>query len=258
MHEGLLSLASRCGEGRLEVGKEGWFSPRFGVVLIRSAGLSRARRTAYLERLYRRYLVDQDAATFIRDVAERYTVGTLERLTAAPRRQCRRAAVLALGFLGGYESNAVMGAALRDADRGVRIAAETGIVSLWCRQGNTALRESLAIVIRLNTSEQFAEAARRADELIEQTPDLAEAWNQRAIAHYSQGEYADSIHDCREAMRRNPFHFGAAAGLAQCYVQLGDYQSALECFRQALYINPNLEGVRANILHLERVLERES
>jgi tetratricopeptide (TPR) repeat protein len=218
--------------------------------------VSEHERAALLERLYQDYVVQQDSAAFIREVSRHYTVGTIERLSVAPRRELRRAAVLALGFLGDYQSNMAMGRALSDQDRGVRIAAETGIVSLWCRDGNEQQRQALAIVIRLNTAKHFAEAARGAAELIAQASWFAEAWNQRAIAYYSLGRYRESIQDCQQTLEINPYHFGAAAGMGQCYVQLGEYQTALECFRRALRLNPSLEGVRANIAHLERAVEK--
>jgi tetratricopeptide (TPR) repeat protein len=211
-----------------------------------------------LARYYHDYLVDQDSAAFIRRVNKLYLPGTLERLAANPMREIRRAAVLALGFLGGYESNAVLGRALQDEDRGVRLAAENGIRAVWCRDGNESQQQMLAAVIRLNSTQQFKEAAQRASDLIEQAPAFAEAWNQRAIAYYSLGEYHHAIRDCREALEINPYHFGAAAGMGQCYVHLNDQRSALECFRRALRLNPNLEGVRANVVHLERILKSQS
>jgi cytochrome c-type biogenesis protein CcmH/NrfG len=40
--------------------------------------------------------------------------------------------------------------------------------------------------------------------------------------------------------------------MGQCYLQLGDFDAALESFRRALKLNPNLEGVRASVAYLER------
>ena len=208
--------------------------------------------------LYQDYLVDQNTARFVDRVGKHYTIGTLERLAAWPAVQVRRAAVFALGLMGDYESNAVLGRALSDTDRGVRLAAENGIRSLWCRFGSQGQRQLLQIIIQLNTSGQFKEAIRCASVLIEEVPRFAEAWNQRAIACYSLGLYRQAIADCRQALELNPYHFGAAAGMGQSYVQLGDYNQALECFRRALRLNPNLEGVRANIQHLQRTLGEKS
>ncbi len=215
-------------------------------------------RTAILELLYQQYLIDQDSATFIKKMVRKYSIGTLERLAlTAARRELRRAAVLGLGFVASYESNAVLGMALNDEDRGVRLAAENGIHSLWTRDGNDSQRQLLGIVMRLIAAKQFAEAIDRATELVESAPWFAEAWNQRAIAHYSLGEYEASIGDCHETLEINPYHFPAASGMGQCYLQLDERTRALECFRRALKLNPNLEGIRANIVHLERAIENE-
>ena len=213
---------------------------------------SDSSRTALLNSLYRQYLVGQETADFIKQVTERYTVGTLERLAAAGRRETRRAAVLALGLVGDYESNAVVGRALVDEDRGVRSLAENSILSLWRRVGNDSQRQKLTMLIRLNSAQQFQQCIEKASELIAEAAWIAEAWNQRAIAHYSLAEYSESIHDCHEALEINPYHFGAASGMGQCYLQLADFDSALESFRRALRLNPGLEGVRASVAYLER------
>ena len=210
-----------------------------------------------LNELYEQYIADQDSAALISRVSQRYTTATLERLAQRGGRVSRRAAVLALGFLGSYESNAVVGRALHDRDRGVRTFAENGIQSLWKRAGSESQCRELGIIVRLNNAQQYEEAVDTAIELLEKAPWFAEVWNQRAIAYYAIGEYEASIRDCRQALEINPYHFAAAAGMAQCYVQLGDNRGALESFRRALRLNPNLEGVRANITHLERALKSD-
>ncbi len=215
------------------------------------------QRIPRLELLYQQYLADHDAATFIRRTSEAYTVGTLCRLASADRRAARRAAVLALGFLADFQCNAVLGKALVDIDRGVRLAAENGIRSLWNRDGNEEQQQLLTAVAQLNGTQQFAEAIEKASDLITQAPWFAEAWNQRAIANYSLGDYEAALWDCHETLEINPYHFGAASGMGQCQLQMGNTHAALECFRRALKLNPNLEGVRANVVHLERSLQRE-
>ncbi|HWA99835.1 MAG TPA: tetratricopeptide repeat protein [Pirellulales bacterium] len=216
-----------------------------------------ASRVAALERIYHTYLADQDSAEFIRRVALRYLPGTLERLVQAAPRLTRRAAVLALGYLGDYRSNDILGSALRDEDRGVRMLAENALRNVWCRDGSEAQQESLERIIRLNQSRTFDDALAAATHLIAEAPELAEAWNQRAIAHYGLGRYADSIRDCRRAAELNPVHFGALAGMGQCFLYQGNMLQALEHFRRALQLNPNLEAIRANVAMLERRLKKQ-
>lgn len=212
-------------------------------------------RTAQLNTLYREYLLGQQTADFVQRVTKRYTAGTLERLVFSARRETRRAAVLALGLIADYESNPVLGRALLDSDRGVRTLAENGITSLWRRVGNESHRQQLAALVRLNSAQQYREVLDRANDLISTAPWLPETWNQRAIAYYGLARYPESIRDCHEALELNPYHYAAASGMGQCYVQMGEYPLALESFRRALKLNPNLEGVRASVKYLERSLK---
>lgn len=217
--------------------------------------MSQDFRTPLIASLYARYLEDRDAAALVRKLEGHYTQGTLERLTTHPLREVRRAAALALGFIGDYEANSVMGRALLDGDRSVRMLAESGIRSVWIRAGNEAQRQQLAIITRLIAAQRYEEAIRRADKLVAQAPWFAEAWNQRAIAYFSLARYADSIRDCHETLEINPYHFGAAAGMGQAYLRLGNHASALEAFRRALRLNPDLEGVRVQVVRLAKLVE---
>lgn len=219
--------------------------------------MSKRARAPALQGIYHKYLADQDTARFSGQVAKRYTVGTLERLTTARDRMVRRAAVLAIGLLGDYGANATMGRSLHDDDRGVRILAESGIRKLWCRIGTSQHRKALDAIVELNSAGRHDEVIRRASRLIEQAPWIAEGWNQRALALFGAGRYAESIHDCAQALEANPYHFGAATGMGQCHMKLNNRPQALECFRRALRLNPNLEGVRAHVLYLQRVLKRQ-
>lgn len=212
-------------------------------------------RVPFLVVLYQQYLDNQDSAGFISKASRAYTQGTLERLAVHHEPAVRRAAALALGFLGDYEANHTMGRALQDEDRTVRMLAENGIRNVWNRAGNEEQRQQLGIVIRLNSAQHFQEAVQRATELIEKAPWFAEAWNQRALALFSLHEYERSIRDCHQALELNPYHFGAASGMGQAYLELGNQVSALESFRRALRLNRNLEGVRAQVTRLARMIE---
>lgn len=215
-------------------------------------------RTAQIHELYQSYLLDQDTATFIRRVSERYTVGTLERLTQHDHREIRRGAALALGFLGDYESNATLGRCLADEDRVVRTIAENGIRSLWRRHGDQTVRRKLSKLIQYNSTARYREAIQIANNLLALAPHVAEVWNQRAIAHYNLNHFSESIRDCHQTLEINPYHFDAATGMGQCYLQLNDPATALECFKRALRLNPGLEGVRAGADYLERSIKKRS
>jgi tetratricopeptide (TPR) repeat protein len=96
---------------------------------------------------------------------------------------------------------------------------------------------------------------RRATELIREAPEIAEAWNQRAIAHFQLREFDESIGDCHATLERNPFHFGAASGMGQSYFELGYLQPSLAAFERALELNPGLDSVRRSVERLRASLE---
>ncbi len=144
----------------------------------------RRLRTPVLVIYYNRYLTNSDYAMFMKRVARRYSNQTLERLVSIGDHVTRRAAVLSLSLMGDYSSNAVLGRALVDRDRGVRTIAESGIRELWCRIGSRQQQEMLREVSDLNDQRLHTQAARLATELIHSAPWIAEAWCQRGTAHY--------------------------------------------------------------------------
>ena len=206
---------------------------------------------------YNRYLTNNDCAVFIKRVSRRYSCATLERLVFVGDHTTRRAAVLALSLLGDYSSNAVLGRALVDRDRGVRTIAESGIRELWCRVPNAKHRDILRVVVQLNEERRHVEAARLASELIHKSDEIAEAWCQRGIAHYHLGQYDAAIRDCHRSLEINPYHFTAAAGMGQCYLLQDNPVAALEAFRRALRLNPGLEEVRSQVVRLQRSLKQD-
>jgi tetratricopeptide (TPR) repeat protein len=201
---------------------------------------------------YREYLLDEDTAGFVKRVAEQYQVATLVRLAQCGGRLTRRAAVLALGMLGDYRINRVLGEALCDKDRGVRLVADQALREIWLRDGNAAQQKKLRIAARLNHLFQFDEAIACADALLAEAPWLAEAHHQRGIARACLGRYEEAILDFHETLELNAYHFPAAAAMGQAHLELNDQPAALECFRRALRLNPDLEGVRARVLQLQR------
>jgi tetratricopeptide (TPR) repeat protein len=212
-------------------------------------------RFSLLEKYYQQYLNDEISANFIHSVCQHYSLATLERVYFTSDRTGRRAAILALGFLGDFSHNETMGRAMSDSDRGVRMLADHGIREIWPRQGLPVEQEGVKQLYRLNDLDFFEEAIEKSTMLIRNNPLLAEAWNQRAIAYCALGEFENAIEDCKETLNCNRFHFPAAMGLGHCCLQLEDPQSALEGFRLALQINPELDGVRKHVRYLERTLD---
>jgi hypothetical protein len=162
---------------------------------------------------------------------------------------------LALSFCGDMRNNAVLGRALHDPDRGVRMLAESGVSEIWLRDGTPPQQLLLRKIVRLNGAGQAAEAARLATQLIAAAPRIAEAWNQRAVARFQVCDYVRSARDCRQALRLNRFHYKAAIGMAHCQLEFSDPVGALTSLRRAVALFPDLEAVRGQIRFLLRALE---
>lgn len=207
-----------------------------------------------ISRLYVRFVRQGNAAAFIRGVSQSYTLPTLHRVAHDGNCIARRGAVLAITYLGGAESIAAVGQALRDLDRAVRMIAESGVTSVWSRAGSSEQCQRLQAAMRLNRSGQYAQAIELADEILLEHPGFAEAWHQRALAQYSLGELDEAISDSQQALEANPYHFQAAVGLGQCYLERNEPSTAICCFQWALQIHPHLEFARAQVRRLQREL----
>jgi tetratricopeptide (TPR) repeat protein len=158
-------------------------------------------------------------------------------------------------MLGDYRVNRVLGEALRDKDRGVRLVADQALREIWLRDGNPAQQSKLRIAVRLNHLFQFDEAIAATDTLIAEAPWLAEAYHQRGIARACLGQYEEALLDFQQTLELNAYHFPAAAAMGQAYLELHDNADALVCFRRALRLNGDLEGVRARVLQLQRQVD---
>jgi tetratricopeptide (TPR) repeat protein len=193
---------------------------------------------------------------FRQETRAKYTEGTLQRLLTDADEHARRAAALALGFLGTMRSNRALAEALRDPDTLVRKFAAESIWEVWYRGGAAdhgwQLRQAMGLP-------DHAQALAALDDLIRDAADFAEAYNQRAILYFRRAEYARAVADCETVLRLNPFHFGAASGMGQCYLRMNRPRAALRALQQALEINPGLDNVREAIRELRATLgEREA
>ena len=146
---------------------------------------------------------------------------------------------------------------LRDNDENVRGFAQEGLWRLWSRSGDVAIDRLMATGIEHMQEARFKEAIATFSDAIQRRPAFAEGWNKRATAHYLAGDFKRSLADCDEVIKRNPFHFGALSGYGQIYFQLGEHEKALLYWRRALEVNPNMQGVEANIRGVEELLKEK-
>ena len=183
-------------------------------------------------------------------LTEQYSAETLLGYLKSEDALVTRAAAAALKLIGDEEVVPALIDALKDDDLGTRLSAESALWHIWSRSGDASIDKMLSDGKSLLEDEAYEEAVERFTEVIEAAPAFAEGYNQRAIAYFLMEEGSKSIRDCKRAIALNPNHFGAFAGMGHVYVRLGKIEEAIEAYKQALLINPNLIGIAETLLRL--------
>jgi tetratricopeptide (TPR) repeat protein len=132
---------------------------------------------------------------------------------------------------------------------------ESRIWALWTQ---TPSDTTMLLMTRVKTAiekKQLEVALKLLDKVVTLKPDYVEGWNRRATLYYLQNDYAKSLSDIREVLRREPRHFGALAGLGMIMQEIGDDKRALEAFRKALEINPHLDKLPDLVKSLSEKIE---
>ena len=127
---------------------------------------------------------------------------------------------------------------LKSEDSRERLMAYTLLRSYWFNASGVDARQGLRKIQAIMARGKFEEAIRQLTLLVKQYPQFAEAYNQRGLAYYLKGDYSRALNDCRIAMMLNPAHFGAAAGIGDCYYKLRQWQSAESAYVDTLKIVP--------------------
>ncbi len=81
-------------------------------------------------------------------------------------------------------------------------------------------------------------AIRFFNNLIEEEPNFAEAWNKRATVYFMMGDFDKSMMDIIKTLELEPRHFGALDGMSLIFIHQGQYQEALKVYDKMLEIFP--------------------
>jgi len=148
---------------------------------------------------------------------------------------------------------------LGDTDPRVRVAAQGAIWRIWSRSEDPQIDKLFAQGVEQMQRSALDDALTTFNEIVRRKPDFSEGWNKRATIYFLLGQnekslLEKSLQDCDEVFKRNPQHFGALSGAGQIHLQLGHPRRALEYFRRAVQVNPNLDGPAQMIPQLEQHL----
>jgi tetratricopeptide (TPR) repeat protein len=167
----------------------------------------------------------------------------------------RLAAVDRLAEIGSMADAGRVVERLADADPRVRTAAEAALWQIWGRSGDPAIDLLYAKGLAQMQASALDDALATFSEIVRRKPAFAEGWNKRATIYFLLGENEKSLRDCDEVFKRNPNHFGALAGAGQIHLLRGDLRQALDLFRRALQVNPNLSGPAQMVPLIEQKLQ---
>ena len=177
---------------------------------------------------------------------------------ASPQEATRAEAVVWIARHGAAADTAPLYERLRDDSPVVRSYAEQALWLLWSRSGDEAVDRLMERGSDEMQSGRYREAIATFSEVIRRRPAFAEGWNKRATVLYLAGEFRRSLADCDQVLKRNPRHFGALSGAGLNHLNLEQYSQALDWFRRALEVNPNMSAVEAEIRALEKRLRERS
>jgi len=112
------------------------------------------------------------------------------------------------------------------------------IWAAWMESGSPTVDMIMERAVDAQTVGEFDTARALYDRAVMLEPDYAEAWSRRASLFLNDENFPEALRDLNEALRLEPRHFGAWAGLGIMMETMGAEQEALEAYRQALDIYP--------------------
>ncbi|MEM7256505.1 MAG: tetratricopeptide repeat protein, partial [Pseudomonadota bacterium] len=131
---------------------------------------------------------------------------------------------------------------------------ETEIWKRWYDREDTRGGNRMKTAIEAMSAGRYTIALSVLDQLVDEHPDFAEAWNRRATVHYLLGNYEQSLEDIEQTLLLEPRHFGALSGVGLIMLQVGDNEKAMHAFEKVLEISPKNMSAAKSIEDLEKKL----
>ena len=202
-------------------------------------------------------LAEGDMSRALELLQGQWTTPELIQLLSEKQADVRKVAALGLGLIGDVSAIQPLAIALHDSDPMVNEVSEHALWSIWFRLGKPHAIRLLQLGTHHLNHGNYCCAAEHFSQAIDEDPGFAEAYNQRAIAHYLSERYDESIVDSRQALSIMPQHFGAMAGMGHCYSNQRQWAQARHCYRLALAIHPRLEGIQNTLKQVEKILSTD-
>ena len=120
------------------------------------------------------------------------------------------------------------------------------------------LTELLTQGSRLMNMGELNKAYELFTQIIATEPDWSEAWNKRATVLYLMNRYQSSLDDIKITLALEPRHFAALSGQALNYIELKQYEKAIQSYEAAQKIYPLLDSAKKMIPELQEFINDQA
>lgn len=135
---------------------------------------------------------------------------------------------------------------------------EARVKQIWLQSGSPAATLLLRRGDRDLQQNAADEAAADYDAVLALEPDLAEAFNHRAVARFQGGDYAGALRDIAATLQREPRHFDAFQVLSRIAEARGDWAGALAAWQKVLELDPRTPTGQERLDMLRRKVQGEA
>jgi tetratricopeptide (TPR) repeat protein len=156
------------------------------------------------------------------------------------------------------ELNQLLGALKVAPNEHVAGLLEGRIKQIWIESGSPAASLLLHRGDRDLQQNAVDEARADYDAVLALEPDLAEAFNHRAVARFQGGDYVGALRDIEATLQREPRHFDAFQVLSRIAEARGDWAGALAAWQKALDLDPKTPGGQERLNMLTQKVQGEA
>lgn len=132
------------------------------------------------------------------------------------------------------------------------VVLEAHLRQLWLGAGSPAVTLLMVRGLRDLKAASNQEAEQDFDSAIALDPEVAEAYDQRAVARFRQGKVPDAIRDIEEALKREPRNVFALHHLEEIAESRQDWNGALTAWQKLLAIDPKTPGGEQKLKELRK------
>jgi tetratricopeptide (TPR) repeat protein len=144
--------------------------------------------------------------------------------------------------------------ATADSEESAKAIAD-GIERVWLSSGSDTVDLLMGRAIKAIAEKKLELALKLLNHVVEQAPDFAEGWNQRAYVHFARNDLGRALGDLRRVLALDPNHFNSLDMFARILREIGQKKAALQAYRQLLDVYPFWPGARQATDELSREVE---